>query len=86
MKLLPAMLFVVALFFGGLLFLQTRRPVSGAAPLPGMQGPARKKIKRLLTILFLFFVLLFLLKILGKIALLVAGILFLISRLVFKGK
>ncbi len=84
MKLLPAMLFVIALFFGALVFLQTRGPISRATGLRGIRGPVQKKTKRLLTVVLLFCVFLLLLKIMGKIALLIVGILFLISLLAFK--
>ena len=84
MKLFPAMLFVIALFLGGLAFLQARSTQSGVGGLRGMVGLLSKKFRRSLTVVLLLLVLFFFLRLVGKLAILITGIVFLLFLLVSK--
>lgn len=82
MKLLPAMIIIILVFLGGLIFLKIRR--SDASGAWSVRDILRNQTTRMLAIVFLVLLLGLLFKIMGKIALLVGVIIILVSLLTFK--
>jgi hypothetical protein len=84
MRLLPAFIAVILVFLGGSVFLLQRGGSLNNAALR-INGWMRKgRLQRTVILLLLFFLVLFLLRVMGKIALLIGGILFLIYLLSFQ--
>lgn len=83
MRLLPAVIAVILVFLGGSVFLLQRGALNNAAP--RITGWMRKGgFQKAIILFLLFFLVLFLLRVMGKIALLIGGILFLIYLLSFQ--